>query len=323
MPELVTFGETALRLSPPGSMRLETTDRLDVWATGAESNVAVAASRLGTDAAWTSKMADTPLGRRAVAELRGHGLTTEVVWVENDETVRQGLTFFESASEPREDFVLDDRHGTALENVEPGELPMGKVQNARAVFVSGETISLSDQIVQTVQAVLRAAGGKAVLGLDYRSDLWSKSEARETLRELFPAVDVFVANEDHASSVLKKHGSAKEIAHQVASEHDFETVIITRSERGAIAWHDATIHEHDAVETTAVDESGQHDALTGAFLSRRLAGADVGTALAHGVAAAALTRTMPGPIPTISADEVDAIVDQLDVGSPGGAGGPF
>jgi 2-dehydro-3-deoxygluconokinase len=322
MTELVTFGETALRLSAPGSMRLETTDRLDVWAAGAESNVAVAASRLGTDAMWTTKMADTPLGRRAVAELRGHGLTTEVNWVD-DGDVRQGLTFFESGNEPRDDFVLDDRQRTAIESVEPGELPMSEVQQAEAVFVSGETVALSETALETIQAVLRAAGGKAVLGMDYRSDLWSKTEARETLTDIFPAVDVLVANERDVSSVLKKQGNTKEIAHQVASEYDFETVVITKSEHGAIAWHNATIHEHDAVETETVDATGQHDALVGAFLSRRLAGDDVGGALAYGIAAAALTRTMPGPIPTITASEVETIVDELDAGSPGGAGGPL
>jgi 3-oxoacyl-[acyl-carrier-protein] synthase III len=47
MSDLVTFGETMLRLSPPGHERLETTDELEVRAAGAESNVAIAAERLG------------------------------------------------------------------------------------------------------------------------------------------------------------------------------------------------------------------------------------------------------------------------------------
>lgn len=320
MTDLVTFGETALRLSPPHHARLETADQLHVWATGAASNVAVAASRLGTDSVWTSKLADTPLGRRAVSELRGHGITTDVTWVESSEA-RQGLTFFEAGSTPRENYVLDDRHGTAIETAEPGELPMDDVQNASTVFVSGETIALSETVEETAQAVLRAAGGTSVLGLDYRPDLWSASEARETLAELFPAVDVLVTNEDEAQTVLKKTGEAPQIAHQIGAEFDFETVVVTKSEHGALVWHDSTIHESDAVETTPVEATGEHDAFTGAFLSRRLAGDSIGGALAHGVAAAALTRTIPGPVPTVNPDEVERIVSELDEGSPGSTGG--
>jgi len=316
MTDLVTFGETALRLSPPRDSRLETVDTFDVWATGAASNVAVAASRLGTDTTWTSKMADTPLGRRVVGELRSHGLSTDVEWV--DGGYRQGLTFYEGANDPREDVVIDDRHGTAIETVEPGELPMPAIQDAAAVFLSGETLALSGTVVETATAVLRAAGGTSVLSMDYRSDLWGRDEARETLSDVFPAVDVLVANEDDAGYVLKKQGTPHEMAHGIAAEYDFDTVVITRGEHGALVYHDATVHEREAVDTEGVDPTGQHDAFTGAFLGRRLAGEDIGTALSHGVAAAALTRTIPGPVPTIDTAEVEAVADTLGGGSPGG-----
>lgn len=317
MTELVTFGETALRLSPPATARLETADRLDVWASGAASNVAVAASRLGTDCVWTSKLAETPLGRRTVSELRGHGIEADVAWVD-PESARQALTFFERGPAPRENYVLDDHHGTAIESVEPGELSMDAVQSADAVFVSGETVALSETVADTAQALLRAAAGRSVLGLDYRPDLWTAEEARDALSALFPAVDVFVANESEAATVFKKTGEAAEIAHQIAAEWEFETVIVTKGDRGALVLHDSTVYERDAVETEAVDVTGQHDAFTGAFLGRRLAGDSIGDALTHGVAAAALTRTIAGPVPTVNRAEVERVVTDLDAGSPGG-----
>ncbi|MFB6084866.1 MAG: sugar kinase [Halorientalis sp.] len=316
MTQLVTFGEAVLRLSPPPTARLETAEQFDVWTTGAASNVAVAASRLGTDVTWLSKMADTPLGRRAVSTLRGHGLTTDVTWAEEG-TGRQGLTFYERGATPRGSTVVDDRDRTALETVEPGSIPMDTVQEAEAVFASGESLALSEDVVETTQAVLRAAGGTSVLGLDHRPDLWSSEEARETITDLFPAVDVFVTSTEDAERVLKQTGKPPEIAHQLANEGDFETVVMTRGEHGALVWHDATIHERDAVETDAVDATGQHDAFVGSFLGRRLAGDDIGDALAHGVAAAALTRTIHGPVPAIDPAEVESVIADLDDGSPG------
>lgn len=322
MTGLVTFGETALRLSPPGAGRLETTDQLDVWASGAASNVAVAASRLGTETVWTSKLADTPLGRRAVSELRGHGITTDVTWTDADGS-RQGLTFFERGNEPRGNLVLDDRHGTAIGTVEPGHLPMDQVQDAGAVFVSGESIALGETVAETAAAVLRAASGAAVLGVDHRPGLWSADEARETLTDVFPAVDILVLTEDEAESVLRVTGRPPEIAHQIGSEYDFQTVVVTQGDRGALVWHDETIHDRDAVETEPIEAEGQHAAFTGAYLGRRVAGESVADALAHGVAAAALSRTIPGPVPAVNPAEVERVVDGMDAGSGGGSRGPL
>ena len=79
MTDLVTFGETMLRLSPPDEERLETADRYDVHVAGAESNVAVAAQRLGLETAWLSKLPDSPVGRKVAGDLRNHGITVDVV----------------------------------------------------------------------------------------------------------------------------------------------------------------------------------------------------------------------------------------------------
>src|SRR2546430_15791371 len=74
MPDVVTIGETMLRLSAPPGVPLEQAPQLDVHVAGAESNVAIALCRLGTTAGWVSRLVDTPLGRRVVNELRGHGV---------------------------------------------------------------------------------------------------------------------------------------------------------------------------------------------------------------------------------------------------------
>lgn len=52
MPDVVAIGETMLRLSAPPGESLERTPRLEVYAAGSESNVAIALARLGTAAGW-------------------------------------------------------------------------------------------------------------------------------------------------------------------------------------------------------------------------------------------------------------------------------
>jgi 2-dehydro-3-deoxygluconokinase len=80
MADLVTFGETMLRYSSPPGERLELTDRLDVHVGGAESNVAVAASELGRETVWLSKLPDTPVARRITRSLVLHGVEPDVAW---------------------------------------------------------------------------------------------------------------------------------------------------------------------------------------------------------------------------------------------------
>lgn len=308
MPELVTFGETSLRLAPTDGERFETARDVRLQVSGTESNVAVAAAAMGAEAVWLSKLPDSPLGHRVERALREHGIDTAVAWAEAG---RQGLVFTEDAPAPRADRRIHDRESCAAATVTPGELPMGRVQAADATFVAGSTFALSGPVVETAEAVLRAGDGLVAMDLDYSPGLWSPERARDALASLFDAVDLLVANEDDAEAVFDRSGEARQLAHAVASEYGFETVVVTRSERGAIAWHDSVIHEQEGVDVAAVDPAGQHEAFAGAFVERLLAGADADEALSAGVACATLARTVPGAMTTVTRAEVDALAATL------------
>ncbi|MFB6309196.1 MAG: sugar kinase [Haloarculaceae archaeon] len=301
MTRLVTFGETTLRFSPPDHQRIETADEMGLWADGTASSVAIAADRLGTPAVWISKVPDSPLGRRVVAELGEHGLDTDVVWADEG---RQGLAFHERGRAPRSSRRIEDREGAAVGTATPGELPMTLVQQAETVLVSGATLALSPTARETAGAILRAATGTTVLELDYRPGLWPPEEARDALRSVLDAVDTLVANEDQIRTVFGGSGEPRELIHSLAADHDFERVVVTRSEYGAVAWDDSVIHEQSAIEADTVDPAGQHAAFVGGFLSALLSETPTDQALAYGVATAAVARTVPGPLPLIERDEV-------------------
>jgi len=289
---------------------METATDVSLHADGTESSAAVAATRLGAPAVWLSKLPDSMLGRRVVAELeqQGDGLQTRVVW---DEGSRQGLRFVERGSDPREDVVVQDRADTAIGTVSTDDLRMAMVQNADVFFVSGSTPAVSPTARRTTEALFRAVDedGTRVFDLDYQPGLWSLDEAREALVNVQDSIDVLIADEDDAKEVFDRSGKPRELVHSIASEGDFEQVVITRSERGAIAWHDSVIHEQDAVETDVVDPSGSHAAFVGGYLQQLYEDAPTEQALATATATAALAQTVPGPLPTVSADEVEGIVE--------------
>jgi len=312
MVELVTVGDTSLRLSPRGNERLETATDVRMHATGTESNVAVAASRLGIDVVWLSKLPDTPLGRRVASELHEHGIETQVGW--SDEG-RQGLSFYEPPCDPREAVRIHDREQAAATTMTPGDLDMELVQDAASVFVAGSTLALSETAAETGAAVLRAGAngdGVSALELDYRPELWSPAAARETLTGVFESVDVLFGSEDDVRTVLDRTGQARELAPTIAAEWDLQMVVLTRSEHGALVYHDGVIHDRDAIETETVDDTGQHDAFIGAFLARLLDGGEPGAALSAAVATASLSRTIPGPLATVDQAEVERLVDSVE-----------
>ncbi len=309
MTNLVTFGETMLRLSPPRHERLENTSSLDVHPGGAESNAAVAATRLGTDATWISKLPDSPLGRRVVADLNRYGLDVDVVWTGSG---RQGTYFLEIGGRPRGTDVVYDRADAAVTTATTNELPTGTIRDAELFLTSGITPALSSTLERTVGEVLETAqdaGVRTAFDVNYRSKLWSPSTARETIESYFPTIDVLVTPVRDARSVLAETGSADEIAANLAGEWGFETVVITRGANGAIAYRDGTLVDRPAFETETVAPVGTGDAFVGGFLASRLAEADLGTALEYGAAVAALKRTIPGDVAIVDPDEVERIVE--------------
>ncbi|MFC4551030.1 MULTISPECIES: bifunctional 2-dehydro-3-deoxygluconokinase/2-dehydro-3-deoxygalactonokinase [Halorussus] len=310
MTDIVTFGETMLRLSPPNGERLETTDELEFRAAGAESNVAVAAARLGADATWLSKLPDSPLGRRVVAGLRRHGVATDVVW--SDEG-RQGTYYLEHGGAPRGTNVIYDRTGAAVTTAEFGELPVERVRDADFFYTCGITPALSDTLEATTADLLaaaREAGTTTAFDVNYRSKLWSPEEAREVLESLFADIDVLVTAERDAREVLAREGDAEEIATELAEEFDFETVVVTRGEDGALARNDGRTYEQGAFETETLDPIGTGDAFVGAYLVRRHAGDDVPAALEYAAATAALKRTIPGDVAVVTPEEVERVVSE-------------
>ena len=54
--DVVTLGESMIRLAPPNFERLSQAVSLDIQIGGAESNVAIALSKLGFRTAWLSRL---------------------------------------------------------------------------------------------------------------------------------------------------------------------------------------------------------------------------------------------------------------------------
>ncbi len=309
MCDLVTFGETMLRYATAPGDRLETAESFSVHVGGAESNVAVAASRLGIDTVWLSKLADTPLGHRITQTLQTHGVTPDVVWTDEG---RQGIYYFEPGPTPRQSRVLYDRQQAAITTATPTELATERIVDAESFYVSGITPALSETLSKTTATLLETAqqhDTQSILDVNYRSKLWSPEQAAETLTALLPLVDVLVIAQRDAATVFDHADAPETVGQTFRDMYAHDLVIVTRGDQGAVAVTDNAVVEQPAFAADTIDAVGTGDAFVGGFLSQWLATASLAQALEYGAAAAAVNRTLRGDLPVVSPTDIAAVID--------------
>jgi 2-dehydro-3-deoxygluconokinase len=318
MPDLVTFGEAMIRLSPPNFRRLEQTRSLDVQVGGAELNTAVGLARLGHSAAWVSRLTRNPLGRLIANHAREAGVRTDhVVWTDED---RVGVYFLEFGAAPRASSVLYDRKGAAIANIRPGMVLWPTVfAGARWFHVTGITPALSASAAETTREALqaaRAAGVRTSMDLNYRAKLWSATEAGRWMTACLEFCDVLITTEEDTEKVLQITGiDYEDVARQLAQRFPLQVVAITLRENPlvwrntwtAIAYQGGTVYRTRAHEVEIVDRLGAGDSFAAGLIHGLLAG-DVQKALDFAVAMSALKHSIPGDFAWVTVEEVEALL---------------
>ena len=318
MADVVTFGETMIRLSPPNYRRLEQTNLLEVNIGGAEWNVATALSRLGINTAWVSRLTDNPLGWMIRNKTREQGVdTSHIVWTKGD---RIGIYFVEFGASPRASSVLYDRAGSAMNRIQPGEINWEKVlRGARWFHTSGITPALSPDAAQVTAEALKTAkklGGKVSYDLNYRARLWTPEEARKCQEPLMEYVDVLFSTEEDTKKVLGiSADSYQEVARKLAEKFRFEVVCITlredisvlRNRWTAIAYAGGKIYDDKTYDVEIVDRVGAGDSFSAGFIYGYLTG-DVGKGVKYGNAYSALKHSVPGDTNWATLQEVENLL---------------
>ncbi|MBA7654694.1 2-dehydro-3-deoxygluconokinase [subsurface metagenome] len=315
MADVITFGETMIRLSPPNHRRLEQTNLLDVNIGGAEWNVATALSRLGISTAWVSRLTDNPLGWMIRNKAREQGVdTSHIVWTKGD---RVGIYFVEFGASPRASSVLYDRTNSAISQIKPGEVNWEEVlRGAKWLHTSGITPALSPGAAQVTAEALKTAKKadcKISYDLNYRARLWTPEEARKCQEPLMEYVDVLFSTEEDTKKVLGiSADNYREVAKKLAEKFNFEVVCITiredisvlRNRWTAIAYSAGKIYEDRTYDVEIVDRVGAGDSFSAGFIYGYLTG-DVEKGLKLGNAYSALKHSIPGDTNWATLQEVE------------------
>lgn len=293
--DVVAWGETMIRLSPPLGVALEHTLSLELIVGGTESNMAIDIARLGRKAGWVSRLPDNPLGHRIAREIGGHGVdTSHILWA--PATEKTGLFFVETGAAPRSNLVIYDRSGSAVSRLQPEELDYTYLSSGRFLFLTGITPALS---ASCREAWLRSArhakgaGSRVALDVNFRAKLWSPEQARETLEQAFPHVDVLFSGIRDLQNLFGMPTDPALAAESMAAAYRLPLVVVTLGADGALAHQDGQTLRHPVFPTQVVDRIGAGDAFAAGFLHGWME-RDIAYGLRCGNALAALKQTYRG-----------------------------
>jgi len=322
MTDIVTFGETMIRLSPPDHLRLEQTASLNLSAGGAELNVAAGVARLGLTSAYVSRLPSNPLGRLIANKAREFGVdVSHMLWAEGE---RVGLYFVEYGAKPRPTRVYYDRKDSAFAHIQPGMVAWNEIFHGTRLFhVGGITPALSISAFEAQKEAMlaaRKAGCLVSYDVNYRAGLWTMEEARKTQLPLMEYVDILVTSLPDQPNITEllsglQGGDPAEVARQVAEKFGFKAVLVTmrrslsaqRASLSSLAFAEDQIYTDRRYEVETVDPLGGGDACVAGFLTGYLEG-DVQAGVRLGNAFSALQQTGPTDLPWPTRSEVEALI---------------
>lgn len=324
--DVVAFGETMIRFSPPGFLRLEQSDTYELHVGGSESNTAAGLARLGRSVCWLSRLTENALGRKITGTLASHGVdTSHVVWTNRD---RVGVYYYELGSPPRASEVVYDRAGSAFAQFPPEDMILEPLKNTRVFHTTGISLALSDSIrsvLGTARATAAASGAAVSFDFNYRAKLWSMEQAKQVCESWMTDSDlVFIAKRDAVAWLgLPQEPEDLKVLEELIHMRKGKLTVMTLGPRGAMAGTRKNIRTEAAVEThfvatTPVEPIGRlggGDAFSAGFLDAWLEGQSIEKALLWANATAQLKYSIPGDIALISRSDVAKTAANLGRGT--------
>ena len=340
--DLLSLGETMVRLSPPGGGRIEFANQMEVWVGGGEYNVAYALARLGLRTGWVGGLVDNPVGRIILNHARAVGVDTRhVVTLPYDGVGREariGLNFTEVGVGPRASVTLYDRGHSATSRMKPGDVDWKRIFGERGVrwlHTGGIFTCLSETTRKVAPEALKAAKDAGTIvsyDLNFRGKLWTSEQAIKTTRPLVQHIDCLIGNEEDFQKVLgyEVEGadedlkalpieSYKKMVRKVARDYPNLKVIgttlrevISASENNWSAilyWaENDTFYQGPTFDRLIIeDRVGGGDGFASGFAYGFLTGADPQTAVNLGTAHGALLQSTRGDTSQVTLSELEHV----------------
>lgn len=322
----VFFGEVLMRLTTKKGIKLETSNEFDMTIGGSELNTSILMKRLGDNVKMVTILPDSPLGHNTLHFIASNNIGIDNIALKGN---RMGLYFNEQGAGSRGGKIIYDRKESAFSQIKGDEFDWDKILDDCSLFhFTGITPALSIGAKDELSKVISLCAKKGIMmscDVNYRSSLWGKEEASETLSSYLSLTDICIINEEHARLLfditsekrdekgeLTKDGYteiAEKLEHKFGCEYIVLTIRYTVSNEynklGCMVYSKGKSYFSDIYDVPSiVDKIGGGDAFTGAFLHCIRNGYDLDFAVNYSVCANVLKHSIYGDVPIISNDEI-------------------
>lgn len=314
MKKVIGFGDYILRLNPQGYHKFIQANSFEVFYTGAEANVCTSLSYMGIPTQFVTRLPDNMIAECALATLRKFSVGTDHIAVGGD---RIGLFYLEKGASQRPSKIVYDRKNSAFCTSSSSDYNWDTIlENAGHFHFTGITPALGGNLPEICLEACKTAkklGLRISCDLNYRKNLWSRSEAKPVMETLLPYVDVLIANEEDAADVLgitasdtdiisgklSKAGYV-EVAKQISDTYGIETVAITLrksisasdNDWSALLYQNGNAYFSKEYRIHIVDRVGGGDSFGAGLIYGLLNDFDQQSIIEYAVAASCLKQTI-------------------------------
>ena len=270
--EVLTFGRAGVDIYPlQVGVGLEDVTTFGKYLGGTTANVAVAAARLGRNAAIITGVGNDPFGRYVRRELRDLQRQRPVRG-RQPHRYATPVTFCEIF--PPDDFPLwFYRKPTAPDlQVTPADIDFDAVRDTQLMWISATGLS-EEPSRESHFAVLEARARKqfTVLDLDYRPMFWATpAEATEQVQKVLPQVTVAVGNREECEVAVGE--TDPERAADALLDAGVELAIVKQGPKGVLAKTRTERVESPPIPITPLNGLGAGDSFGGSLCHGLLAG---------------------------------------------------
>lgn len=314
MKKVVGFGDYILRLSPEGYLKFIQADKFVTFYTGAEANVCTSLAYMGVPVQFVTRLPENAIAECALSTLRKYNVGTDYI-VSGGERI--GIFYAEKGASQRPSKIVYDRKGSSFSQSAPSDYNWKEILSGAEIFhFTGITPALGKNLAGICLEACKTAkemGITVSCDLNYRKNLWSRAEAKETMEKLLEYVDVLIANEEDSADVLDIRASNTdiisgkldrdgyiEVASKIAEKYNIKSVAITLRESisasdnnwSALLYRDKNAYFSKKYAIHIVDRVGGGDSFGAGLIYALLNGFDAQQTIEYAAAASCLKQTI-------------------------------
>ena len=294
MADIYTLGEPLIVFLADDQDDVRTAKKYSISVAGAEANVAVAATRLGLDVVFQTRVGVDQLGDVVLTQLTNEGVA--VAHVTRNDAFTGALVRNRGISSPTNVTYL--RKGSAASTMVPSDIDEATLASSKWLHVTGITAAISESAKSTLLKAIEIAKSNQVkisLDLNIRKKLWSDENARDTLTKIANEIDLIIGGVKEFELVF---GSVDpEVNLQSAMSKGVTLAIMTNGEGEMRICDHGNRFNFTPFFRTTMDPVGSGDAFAAGLLSGLIANLPLLDAIKQGSECGALTASQLGDWP--------------------------